>query len=88
MRPTRSLSLGSPFHLGRMMAFSGWCLAWLSTVSRRMTLERSRLRYDRSCEWLAMLRAKEGTLPYLDVLALLVQRGFPEQRPLNDVEGV
>lgn len=45
---TRVLSLGSPFHFGMMIAFSGCeeaCSGWQSS---KMTFERSRFRYFRS----------------------------------------
>ena len=45
---TSSLSWGSPFHFGNMMAFSGWSLACAGTVSSMMILLRSRFRYERS----------------------------------------
>lgn len=45
---TRPRSLASPVHFGRMTAFSGWAEACSGWVSRRITFDRSRLRYVRS----------------------------------------
>lgn len=69
-------SLGSPFHLGRMMAFSGCVDTCSGSVSSMITLERSRLRYDKS--WSKSLaeesRTEEGKctltiLPLIDRVA-------------------
>jgi len=46
----KPLSPGVPIHLGMMIAFSGCELTCSGCVSRRMTFERSRLRYERSYE--------------------------------------
>lgn len=48
MRATSCLSLGSPSHLGRMMAFSDCSFTWSGFVSTMITLDRSRFKYDRS----------------------------------------
>ena len=45
---TRFLSWGSPFHLGKITAFSGCAEVCSGSVSSMTTLDRSRLRYDKS----------------------------------------
>jgi len=45
---TRPLSLGSPFHLGRTMEFSGCVSTCSGSVSSKITLDRSRFKYDKS----------------------------------------
>ena len=50
MRPIKPESLGSPFHLGTIIAFSGCDEYRSATVSIAMTLVRSRFRYEISCK--------------------------------------
>ena len=50
MYETSSLSWRSPFHFGRMIAFSGWSFACAGTVSSKTILLRFLFRKERS--WL------------------------------------
>lgn len=44
-----ALFSASPFHLGKMIAFSGWRLTCSGTVSMTITLLKSRFKYVKSC---------------------------------------
>jgi len=68
---TSPLSLGSPVHLGITTAFSGCvdtCSGW---VSRRMTFDKSRFRYDKSYLALAWVNTATSKLHTFTICPLI-----------------
>lgn len=71
MMPIRLVSWEFPFHLGRIIAFSG-CNAYRSaTVSIAMTLDRSRFKYEISCKRISETGLRSRRFPtHLDNLTV------------------
>jgi hypothetical protein len=73
IKATRPLSSMVPFHLSMRIQFSGCSIHESGFVSTRMTFDRSRFKYDRSC---CQLGFKES---YLDDFAINVSGTLTEE---------
>lgn len=78
----KPLSPGLPSHFGKMMAFSGCADACSGCVSRRMTFDKSRFKYVKSCNWHDKNLDAEGGIEintHLDRLAIYRSSSISEQ---------
>lgn len=81
----RPMSFGSPFHLGMTIAFSGWVETWSGSVSRVMTFDKSRFRYDKSCGYSSGEKTgAESTKTCLYDFAVDRASGFSEETVINE----